>query len=123
MEFYILWNEVEIEVNQIIYIVLEFWNIQEKHLCEMCSEEMRKVINIFNNISFYHVHKKGELVKEYAWKSYPSKCFYSNFKLENFLQSIGMKTREVNSCTGMYLRAMESLQYKHSYHFKRLEKI
>ena len=94
----------------------------------MCSEEMRKVINIFNNRSFYRVHKKEELVKENAWKSYPSKCFYSNFELENFLQSIGKKAREVNSCTGMYLRAMKSLQYKHSYafffhmHFKRLEK-
>ena len=32
----------------------------------MCSDEMRKVINIFNIRSFYRVHKKEELVKENA---------------------------------------------------------
>ena len=33
------------------------------HLCEMCSEEMRKVINIFNSRSFYLYTKRENLLK------------------------------------------------------------
>ena len=63
------------------------------HLCEMCSEEMRKVINIFNSRSFHLYTKRENLLKNMPEKSYPSKCFYSSFELENFVQPIGMKAR------------------------------